>query len=134
NRECLVIARRAGNPVDAADANERGIPRASSVSSFSRSPANGHANRRILRDEQADSVALTGVCPCIFLIKQAKCRESAGTAPRGPRIKKPIAGRPGIGAQFQLWIFSYTIFARLTKNKLSRLMIACAALRDCHAW
>jgi hypothetical protein len=41
-----------------------------------------------------------------------------------PRIKKPISGRPGIGAQFQLWIFSYTILARLAKNKLSRLFIA----------
>jgi hypothetical protein len=28
------------------------------------------------------------------------------------RIKKPISGRPEIGAQFRLWIFSYTaIFA-----------------------
>jgi hypothetical protein len=26
------------------------------------------------------------------------------------RIKKPISGRPEIGAQFQLWIFSYQIF------------------------
>src|SRR3982074_1088797 len=28
------------------------------------------------------------------------------------RIKKPTSGRPEIGAQFQLWIFSYTIRAQ----------------------
>jgi len=27
------------------------------------------------------------------------------------RIKKPISGRPEIGAQFRLWIFSYHDFA-----------------------
>src|ERR1700704_7092729 len=43
------------------------------------------------------------------------------------RIKKPISGRPEIGAQFQLWIFSYTIRPRSSKKSLSRLMIACAA-------
>jgi hypothetical protein len=31
------------------------------------------------------------------------------------RIKKPISGRPEIGAQFQLWIFSYHIFGVLPK-------------------
>jgi hypothetical protein len=40
------------------------------------------------------------------------------------RIKKPISGRPEIGAQFQLWIFSYTIFGRLAKDELSRLFNA----------
>jgi len=40
-------------------------------------------------------------------------------------MKKPDAF--GRRAQFQLWIFSYTIFGRLAKNKLSRLMIACVA-------
>jgi hypothetical protein len=50
----------------------------------------------------------------------------AGHAGRLPdlRIKKPISGRPEIGAQFQLWIFSYTILARLAKNELSRLFNA----------
>ena len=40
------------------------------------------------------------------------------------RIKKPIAGRPEIGAQFQLWIFSYHIFAHSPKKSLSRLLLA----------
>src|SRR3979411_2202647 len=31
-------------------------------------------------------------------------------------------------AQFQLWIFSYTILLRSSKKLLSRLMIACAAI------
>jgi hypothetical protein len=40
------------------------------------------------------------------------------------RIKKPISGRPEIGAQFQLWIFSYHIFAHSPKKSLSRLSLA----------
>jgi hypothetical protein len=39
------------------------------------------------------------------------------------RIKKPISGRPEIGAQFQLWIFSYTILAGSSKKYVSRVMI-----------
>jgi hypothetical protein len=39
------------------------------------------------------------------------------------RIKKPISGRPEIGAQFQLWIFSYHIFAHLPKESLSRVLL-----------
>jgi hypothetical protein len=39
------------------------------------------------------------------------------------RIKKPTSGRPGIGAQFQLWIFSYTILARSSKKRVSRVLI-----------
>jgi hypothetical protein len=49
-------------------------------------------------------------------------RGHAGRVTR-PRIKKPIAGRPGIGAQFQLWIFSYTNLPLRSKKRLSRLMI-----------
>jgi hypothetical protein len=44
-----------------------------------------------------------------------------GSADR--RIKKPISGRPEIGAQFQLWIFSYTILARSSKKWVSRVLI-----------
>src|SRR3954471_24979562 len=39
------------------------------------------------------------------------------------RIKKPISGRPEIGAQFQLWIFSYTILDGSSKKYVSRVMI-----------
>jgi hypothetical protein len=39
-------------------------------------------------------------------------------------IKKPISGRPEIGAQFQLWIFSYHIFAHSPKKSVSRLLLA----------
>jgi hypothetical protein len=39
------------------------------------------------------------------------------------RIKKPISGRPEIGAQFQLWIFSYTVLARPSKKWVSRLLM-----------
>jgi hypothetical protein len=39
------------------------------------------------------------------------------------RIKKPISGRPEIGAQFQLWIFSYTNSAPSSKKCVSRVMI-----------
>ena len=99
-----------------------------------------------MHEEQADGFVFTGVRPCFFLIIQAKYRESTGPPPRRRiggagkktrrsfpatqvglpdlRIKKPISGRPEIGAQFQLWIFSYTIFARLAKNELSRLFNA----------
>jgi len=38
------------------------------------------------------------------------------------RIKKPISGRPEIGAQFQLWIFSYTILDGPSKNDVSRVI------------
>jgi hypothetical protein len=38
------------------------------------------------------------------------------------RIKKPISGRPEIGAHFQLWIFSYIVLARPSKKRLSRVM------------
>jgi len=38
------------------------------------------------------------------------------------RIKKPISGKPEIGAQFLLWIFSYHVFGALAKKCLSRLM------------
>jgi hypothetical protein len=44
------------------------------------------------------------------------------------RIKKPTAGRPEIGAQFQLWIFSYTKLAARSKKQLSRLMIGFGAI------
>ena len=37
------------------------------------------------------------------------------------RIKKPISGRPEIGAQFRLWIFFYTILDGPSKNDLSRV-------------
>jgi hypothetical protein len=37
------------------------------------------------------------------------------------RIKKPISGRPEIGAQFQLWIFSYTNLPVRSKKRLSRI-------------
>jgi len=40
------------------------------------------------------------------------------------RIKKPISGRPEIGAQFQLWIFSYHIFRIPPSLMLSRLIFA----------
>jgi hypothetical protein len=33
------------------------------------------------------------------------------------------SGRPEIGAQFQLWIFSYTILAGSSKKYVSRVMI-----------
>jgi len=39
------------------------------------------------------------------------------------RIKKPISGRPEIGAQFQLWIFSYTILGGPSKKCVSRVLI-----------
>jgi len=39
------------------------------------------------------------------------------------RIKKPISGRPEIGPQFQLWIFSYTIRAWSSKKWVSRVLI-----------
>ena len=44
------------------------------------------------------------------------------------RIKKPISGRPEIGAQFQLWIFSYTNLPVRSKKRLSRLMIGFGAI------
>jgi len=47
------------------------------------------------------------------------------------RIKKPIPGRPEIGAQFQPWIFSYTTRAPSSKKRVSRVRIApgaCTAL------
>jgi len=47
------------------------------------------------------------------------------------RIKKPISGRPEIGAQFQPWIFSYTTRAPSSKKRVSRVRIApgaCTAL------
>jgi hypothetical protein len=55
----------------------------------------------------------------------ANARRLAGTQVGLPdlRIKKPISGRPEIGAQFQLWIFSYTVLARSSKKRLSRLKI-----------
>ena len=34
-------------------------------------------------------------------------------------------------AQFQLWIFSYTILAGLSKNRVSRVMIACLCVATC---
>jgi hypothetical protein len=37
------------------------------------------------------------------------------------RIKKPISGRPEIGAHFQLWIFSYTNLPVRSKKRLSRI-------------
>jgi hypothetical protein len=37
------------------------------------------------------------------------------------RIKKPITGRPEIGAHFQLWIFSYTNLPLQSKKRLSRI-------------
>src|SRR3954470_4872463 len=43
-------------------------------------------------------------------------------------IKKPISGRPEIGAQFQLWIFSYTVLARSSKKWVSRVMLARCSL------
>jgi len=39
------------------------------------------------------------------------------------RIKKPISGRPEIGAQFRLWIFSYHIVAHSPKKCLSRVLL-----------
>jgi hypothetical protein len=61
-------------------------------------------NRPVAAPEQADR-----------LIIQAICRRFTGTSPSSClilrsaadlRIKKPISGRPEIGAQPQLWIFS----------------------------
>jgi hypothetical protein len=46
----------------------------------------------------------------------------------GLRIKKPISGRSEIGAQFQLWIFSYTNLPARSKKRLSRLMIGFGAI------
>jgi hypothetical protein len=46
------------------------------------------------------------------------------------RIKKPISGRPEIGAQFQLWIFSYTALARPSKKWVSRVMIGRGATAE----
>jgi hypothetical protein len=40
------------------------------------------------------------------------------------RTKNPISGRPEIGAQFQLWIFSYHILSGLANLVLSRLIFA----------
>ena len=37
------------------------------------------------------------------------------------RIKKPISGKPEIGAQFRLWIFSYHVFGVPAKIRLSRI-------------
>src|ERR1700716_1824129 len=39
------------------------------------------------------------------------------------RIKKPISGRPEIGAQFQLWIFSYHVFGRSPNASVSRVLL-----------
>ena len=44
------------------------------------------------------------------------------------RIKKPTPGRPEIGAQFQLWIFSYTKLPLRSKKRLSRLMMGFGAI------
>jgi hypothetical protein len=55
----------------------------------------------------------------------ANARRLAGTQVGLPdlRIKKPISGRPEIGAQFQLWIFSYHIFGDSPNQTLSRVII-----------
>jgi hypothetical protein len=44
------------------------------------------------------------------------------------RIKKPISGRPEIGARFQVWIFSYHILSGLANLTLSRFMLGRCSL------
>jgi hypothetical protein len=83
-----------------------------------------------LYEEQAGRLRIYRRPPCIFLIEQAKYRDSAGPLPRGRRIGPPATKNPAVvsgpRAQFQLWIFSYTIGPRSSKKLLSRLMIVCA--------
>ena len=92
------------------------------------SPVNRHGNRRPGHQEQGRWRGFTGVGPCFFLLIQAKYRGFTGTAPSVP-LRRPADDKkpPEVfcsRAQFQLWIFSYTILARLAKNELSRLFIA----------
>ena len=151
-------------------------------------PVNGHRIRGRLHQEQAHGSRIYRFCPCIFLLIQAKYRESTGTAshfrfasrPHGEE-RAPISGLPEIGiinaqvgysrpacasrtmgrlhrsrprpvlrdgasrllrtrmsshanarrcgrrAQFQLWIFSYTVWARSSKKWVSRVMLSAVA-------
>jgi hypothetical protein len=57
--------------------------------------------------------------PTRFVMRSCKRPTLAGTqvGERDLRIKKPISGRPEIGAQFQLWIFSYTAIFECARVK-----------------
>ena len=47
----------------------------------------------------------------------------------GPRKKIPTSGKPEIGAQFGLWIFSYAIFKTLPRVMLSQPTISRVLVR-----
>src|SRR5712672_2700207 len=88
------------------------LPRPSRRAAFGRAPQDEADRRTRLLSDEVDP------WDGRFCCKQQRIYKA-------PLMQTPDAF--GRRAQFQLWIFSYTVRRRSSKKLLSRLMIACAA-------